>query len=126
MRFLLDHNVPANVGAFLRQREHDVVVVMDILAQDAPDPLVAKAAMAEERVLVSHDRDMRRVERLISEGFRARYPALSRMHLSCPEVASAERVESFIEVIEAEFACLLGRGLPMLLEIGERRARLIR
>ena len=63
MRFLLDHNVPADVAAFLVEREHDVATVVDLLAEDADDALVAVTAMEENRILISHDKDMRRVER---------------------------------------------------------------
>lgn len=126
MRFLLDHNVPVSVAEILRERPHDVVLVSEILAPDSPDPIVAKAAMAENRVLVSHDKDMKRVEKLVSNGQREKFPELNRLHLSCDEVVSAARIASFIDIIEAEFAFLLARGLPMVLDIGDRRARLIR
>lgn len=126
MRFLLDHNVPANVGDLLRDRGHDVVTVVDVLTHDAKDPVVAAAAMEQARVLVSHDRDMRRVERMISNSHRERYPALSRLHLSCNEVASADRLLSFIDTVEAEYAYLTARGEPTVIDVGDRRARLIR
>lgn len=126
MRFLLDHNVPAAVGNALRNRGHDVIFVTDVLPENADDPVVAAAAIAEERVLVSHDRDMRRVEKLISEGYRERYPTLSRLHLSCNEVASAERVTSFAHVIEADFEFLAHDERPMIVDVGERRCRLVR
>lgn len=126
MRFLLDHNVPAAVGHMLAGRGHDAITVTDILPQHAEDPVVAAAAIEQSRVLISHDRDMRKVERLISEGFRARYPTLCRLHLSCAEPVSADRLASFMDVIEAEFACLQALGLPMTIEVGDRRTRLIR
>lgn len=126
MRFLLDHNVPASVAAVLQDNGHDVALLTDLLPQDSPDPLVAKTAIIEDRVLVSHDRDMRRIERLISDGFRERFPQLKRMHLSCSEVVSANRVQAFIHLIEAEAVYVEQLGLPLLLEIGDRRARVIR
>lgn len=126
MRFLLDHNVPAAAGDALRSRGHDVIVVIDVLPENAEDPIVAAAAIAEDRILVSHDRDMRRVERLISDGYRDRFPTLSRLHLSCNEVVSAARLSSFIEVVELEFATLQAREEVMTIDLGDRRMRLIR
>lgn len=126
MRFLLDHNVPAAVGDMLRNRGHDIVAVTDVLPQDAADPIFTAAAIAEDRVLVSHDRDMKKVERLISDGYRDSFPILRRLHLSCNEVTSAVRVKDFIEVIELEFATLQKRGAAMTIDVGDRRMRLIR
>jgi predicted nuclease of predicted toxin-antitoxin system len=126
MRFLLDHNVPADVAGILRGRGHDVVFSTDRVAEDAPDPLVAAAAMAEERILVSHDKDFKRVARLISDGVRARFAALSRLHLSCNEVTSARRIESFLDIIEAEFACVEAEGRPMVFDLGNNIARIFR
>lgn len=126
MRFLIDHNAPIDVSDFLVEADHDVVLVSDIMAPDSPDPVVAAAAMADERVLISHDKVMRRVEKLISVAVRERFPRLSRILLCCPEVVSERRVREFMPIIQAEFDHLTGQGLPMLFEIGERRARLIR
>src|SRR5687768_11758671 len=126
MRFLLDENVHVGVIGPLVDRNHDVVRVPDILAEGSPDQLVATAAMQEERVLVSHDGDMKRIERKISEAHRDRYPTLSRLMLCLPEPRAAPRMVLFLPVIELEFELAVLAGQPMMFEIGERRVRIHR
>lgn len=126
MRFLLDHNVPHAVAVALDQAGHDVAVLTDLLPEDTADPVVAATAIAEQRILVSHDRDMRRVERVFSDGFKARFPALSRLHLSCNEVVSAGRVQAFLHLVEAEYAVTVSGNTPLLADVGDRRFRIMR
>jgi len=127
MRFLLDENVPRAVADVLRQSGHDVALAADVLAAGSPDQLVATAAEQDNRILVSHDRDMRRIERANSEGARARYEHLSRLFLCCAEPSSAERVRMFMAIIEAEFLRVQDHDdRRMFLEIGDRRVRIFR
>ena len=55
--FLTDHNVAVAVGQFLVERGHDVVRVADQMEPNTPDPIVARAAIEAERVLISWDKD---------------------------------------------------------------------
>lgn len=126
MRFLLDHNVCASVGRVLRELGHDVVTVTDILFQEAEDQIVATAAVQEQRILVSHDGDMRRIERKISQGHRDRYPTLCRLMLCLPEASAAERLRAFMPAVELEFAEAARVGAAMMFEICERRVRIHR
>lgn len=126
MRFLIDHNVNASVTRALRALGHDVVTVQEILFPEAEDPIVATAAVQEDRVLVSHDADMRRIERKISDGVRARYPTLCRIMLCTPEVMAADRLEAFMPIVELEFEQARGCECPMMFEIGHRRVRIHR
>ena len=126
MRFLIDNNVPAAVPEFLNSRGHDVALVRIVLSHDAPDPLVATTAMEQGRILVSHDRDMKRIERAISNGFKDRYPRLCRLQLCCDEVQSAQRLAAFIDLIELEFSTIEEQTVPLLVDIGDHRARFAR
>ena len=123
MRFLIDNNVPTAVAVYLRSLGHDVALVREELTEDAPDPLVATTAMEQKRVLVSHDKDMKRIERKISTTWIERYPKLCRVQLCCNEVQSASRLEAFMGLIELEFATLAGGETPMLIDIKDRNAR---
>lgn len=123
---MIDNNVPSAVSVILRDRGHDVVLVREALTEDAPDPLVATTAMEQSRVLVSHDRDMRRIERAISQAWRDRFPRLSRVQLCCNEVQSASRLSAFIDLIEFEAQNLEGSETPMLVDIRDRNARFLR
>lgn len=124
---MLDENVPERVAETLRRLDHEVVRSTDVVVAGSADQLVATAAQEGGWILVSHDRDFKRIERLCSEGQQQRFPTLSRLLLSCPEPASAVRLETFMSIVEAEFARvqLLQDARPMM-DIGERRIRIFR
>lgn len=126
MRFLVDNNVCISVSKSLRELNQDVVLVSDIMSPDSPDQVVATAAVQDHRILVSHDKDMRHIERRISEAFRARYPTLSRLMLCCPEWEAADRLSKFFPAIDLEFRQAAEAGEPMRFEIALRRVRIHR
>jgi hypothetical protein len=121
MRFMLDQNVPNSVATALRELGHDVALVRELLAVDAPDPLVATTAEIEDRILVSLDRDFQRLDPQRPPGHRARFRRLSRIHLSCRPARAAERICLFIREIEWEAKMLSDRGLAkMMLTISDQ------
>lgn len=126
MRFFLDHNVDGLIADVLRTRGHTVVLLTDELPSNAEDHLVATVAMRLDCILVSHDRDMKRIERKISDGWRVRYPHLCRIMLCCPEIESACRFEIFLPIIDIEYREAALADVPMMFEIGARRVRLHR
>ena len=76
MRLLLDEMLSPSIATELRARGHDVVAVVerpDLRGQ--PDHVILAVADAEDRVVVTEDRDYRRlgVERALAG---APYPAL--------------------------------------------------
>jgi hypothetical protein len=127
MRFMLDENVPEGVAGVLRQLGHEVVRSTELVAAGSPDQLVATAALEGDWILVSHDKDFKRIERLCSQGQQDRFPTLSRLALSCPEPTSAARLSAFISIVEAEFQRVQGLDdARLIMDIGERRVRIFR
>ncbi|MBU6402006.1 MAG: DUF5615 family PIN-like protein [Verrucomicrobia bacterium] len=57
MKFLLDHDVPAEVGQLLRYWGHDAQQSHEVLSVDAPDAEVFAQAQKDGRVIVSCNRD---------------------------------------------------------------------
>ena len=57
MRFLLDESVDARLGPFLSSLAHDVTVVGRDYPASIPDVDVLAIAYAEQRVLITDDRD---------------------------------------------------------------------
>ena len=57
MKFLLDHDVPVEIGRVLRQARHDVHTVEEAMDRTAKDAEVFDHAVANERVLVTCNRD---------------------------------------------------------------------
>lgn len=126
MRFLLDENVQSSVGRALVARGHAVIFAYEILERGTEDHIVATAAVQEKCVLVSHDVDMRRIERKISEKFRVRYPTLCRLMLCLPESLAAGRLVKFLPIVELEYSEAAMSDEAMLFEVCERRVRLHR
>lgn len=126
MRFLLDHNVLGSLRNLLQERGHDVVWSRDLVGQDAEDPIVAAAAMEHDRVLVSHDNDMKRVHKFISDAHRARFPNLSRLMLQCDQATSLDRVSLLLPLIELEFELALASGEQFMFTIQGTRAVICR
>jgi predicted nuclease of predicted toxin-antitoxin system len=56
MRFLVNENVPASVIRGLRERGHDVLSVKESM-RSANDKAILTRAEAEQRILVTHDKD---------------------------------------------------------------------
>lgn len=110
MRFLTDVNVPDSVGSFLEECGHNVVRVRDIMAIDTKDPIVAEAAMQDDRILVSWDKDFNH-QRFLKE----RYRKLSRIGFSCPEPDGKDRLQEVIDLVEFTYA--RREGVPLVLKI---------
>jgi hypothetical protein len=80
-----------------------VELVKDILPTDSPDQLVATVSEVEGAVLVSIDRDFRKIAPRIPKGERRRFHTLSRISLECSEPQAAQRVQVALALIEAEY-----------------------
>lgn len=122
MQFLLDHNVLGSVQIFLQGGGHDAEWSRNLVGQEAEDQLVATAAMETGRVLVSHDHDMKRIQRFLSVTHQARFPRLSRLMLQCDQATSLARLELFIPLIEFEFDQARLHDLPFMLHLRDRSA----
>lgn len=108
--FLTDNNVPDSVGAALAALGHDIQRVREVMAADAPDPVVAAAAMDSCRVLVSWDRDFNH------QRFRQpRYEPLRRIGFSCPEPQGVARLHATIDLIEFLLRRTPSGGLVILI-----------
>lgn len=56
MRWLADENIPRSAIAFLRSRGEDTVAIAE-LSPSIPDAAVIQVARAQDRILLSFDRD---------------------------------------------------------------------
>jgi predicted nuclease of predicted toxin-antitoxin system len=57
VRFLVDANLSPDVADCLRLAGHDAVAVREVGLQDAADETILDAALADDRIVVSHDTD---------------------------------------------------------------------
>ncbi|NJS13543.1 MAG: DUF5615 family PIN-like protein [Sphingopyxis sp.] len=127
MKFMLDENVPAAVAEFLVSDGHEVMFSRDAVGEGEPDPVVALAAQVNEAILISHDRDMSRIQRQLSAGNAARFPKLDLIMLSCPEPKSSQRLQKFLPVIRAEIERLTATEWEerLKIDVGERKLSIL-
>ena len=100
--------VPDSVAHFLRERGHEVVLVREIMAADAKDPVVAVAAIESRRVLISWDKDFNH-----QRFQQPRFAALSRIGMNCPEPDGAARMAQLIDVVEFTYARANGSAIQI-------------
>jgi hypothetical protein len=104
MKFFADHCVSESVCRVLEERGHTVVRLRDELLTDSPDPVVAKFAEEIEAILVSHDRDFKKIAPRIPAQARSRFKRLSRVHLQCDYPGAEKRVAAAMSLLEFEWA----------------------
>ena len=57
LRFLVDENVPVQIGHLLRGQGHDVLIVCESAFVRATDPEIWAIAVRQKRIVVTHDKD---------------------------------------------------------------------
>jgi hypothetical protein len=87
------------------------------MAVDTTDPVVARAAMEDDRVLVSWDRDFNQ-QRYMGP----RYAQLSRLSMSMPEMEGAIRLGAVFDIVE--FALRRAAGAPITIRVGSHRVQI--
>lgn len=90
-------------------RGHTVIRLRDVLPNDTPDPIVAKAAQDSDAILLTHDGDFKTVAPRIAIGQRNRFRKLSKVHLNIEHVRSERRLAAAIELIEFEWVAAQNR-----------------
>jgi predicted nuclease of predicted toxin-antitoxin system len=121
VRFLLDHNVLGAIQRCLEEHDHDVAWSKALVGQEAKDPIVAAAAMEHDRVLVSHDHDMKRVHRFVSDAHTARYPRLCRVMFQCSQAETIARLRTHMAQIQFEYEQARMAGKPLMVIIQKTR-----
>ncbi|MBX6341300.1 MAG: DUF5615 family PIN-like protein [Thermomicrobiaceae bacterium] len=117
--FLIDENVPASVGDFLRQRGHHVLAVGESLPKGSPDHLLTVTAEREGLVIVTFDRDFRRLIKTFPEGSRGKWRRAGRISLACREPEALSRIQELIDVIEFSYARALERRGRLIMRISQ-------
>ena len=126
MRFFLDAGVPDAVARAAEDHGHEVIKYRDALVEAVKDDVVAATALASEAVLVAIDGDMSQIARRYGKKLMEddRFKRLSLVHLRCPEVRAAGRLDQAISLIEHEWAfCKRKTSRRMWIEIGSHHLR---
>ena len=94
MRFLADESCDASVVRALRAAGHDVTAIIET-SRGATDPVVLELALAEQRVLLTRDKDFGELV------FAARAPAGGVLLLRYPPSVRSSLPQAVLEVVAA-------------------------
>lgn len=103
MRLLFDHNMPVSAADAFRENGHEVIFLKDVLPPDSKDPIVAATAEINEAVLVTFDRDFKKMASRISRGQARRFRNLSKIAMECKVPQAGLRLQKAMSFIEFEF-----------------------
>lgn len=120
LRLFLDHNTPDSIGKWLRRRGHSVYLLRKHMPDNSPDPVVATAALKDERILVSWDKDFN-AQRFMQP----RFATLSRIALVGAGPTLLAAVKEHIDHIEFAWQRAQSTGGRMIVSIrvGEIKIR---
>ncbi|WAC48084.1 DUF5615 family PIN-like protein [Asticcacaulis sp. SL142] len=99
MRFLADHNLIEQISQFFEARQHDVLRVRDAVGAASPDFVVAQAALSDNRILLTQDRDFRTQQRR-NRANRQVMESVHLIHICDLGPDTLRRVADIIDVIE--------------------------
>lgn len=99
MPLLIDENVPESVAVFFRDQGHDVMYVRKVLAAGTADPVVAAIGNQYSRIIVTWDRDYKKLVQRVGRRFRK----LGRISFHCKETRGAYLAEKYIKFIELAY-----------------------
>lgn len=99
LRVFTDNNVPDSIGNYLRSRGHSVYRQRHHMRTDEPDQVVATAALEDDRILISWDKDFN------SQRFQqARFAKLSRIALSGDGPDLLKAIKKHIRTLEFQWS----------------------
>jgi predicted nuclease of predicted toxin-antitoxin system len=120
MRLLIDENVPRSVAEFYGTRGHAIHHVRDLFPNSTPDPVIAKIGDRLSAIIVTWDKDFKKIAARIPLGNRQQFRRLGRISYQCNEVRGIALTERWIETIEFHYDQALKRqDLRMIVQIQE-------
>jgi predicted nuclease of predicted toxin-antitoxin system len=126
LRFFLDNCVPDPVGHFLLSQGHEVIFQRDSISTDAEDKLVALAAVENNAILISSDKDYRAIASRFHISHR-RLRTLSRIQFRCAETKHVERLKVGLSLIQFEWTlCQAANDKRMFIDVMDNLFRTIR
>jgi hypothetical protein len=118
IRFLVDENAPQSVGDALVRRGHDVLYVGEHFAKSTPDPLLVAAAEIEGLVVITFDKDFKRLVKQVPHGIRGSFGRRAgRISLNLEETQAQGRIEELAELIEVYYQFALLRNQRFIMQI---------
>ena len=104
MRFIVDEDVPKSAADFLRDRDHELTHVHEVLLPGSADYLIAR--WAQENLAIVVTCNLKHFRRILKRPTYARAGLLGLPH----QAVARERLERFIQLIEAEEGAIEAGG----------------
>ncbi len=115
LRFLADMGIPQRTVAWLRSQTYDAVHLREEALQRLPDDDIVFKAIAERRIILTHDLDFSRIVALSSESL----PSVITFRLDDMRAAQVNR---YLQQVLHQFAAELEQG--SLISVHERGIRI--
>ncbi len=116
MKFLLDMGLAQSTARFLETLDHDAIHLRDQGLQRLPDQLIVAKAVAEERIILTHDLDFGRIVALSG----STVPSVITFRLSNMKAGEVNR--RLIDILQ-RFTDLLDKGALISLTDDSVRVR---
>lgn len=117
MQFLVDENAPYDLLDFLRSRGHVAEYVGDAFAKSSPDSLLLKAAELHGYVVITFDRDFKRLITQVPAGNKRAVESRAGRISFSKEPEALPRLRDMIDLIEILHADAERRGIRFILQI---------
>jgi predicted nuclease of predicted toxin-antitoxin system len=126
MLLLIDENVPNSVALYFAERGHEVRYVRDILPARTQDPVIAEVGDRLSAIVVTWDKDFRKLVRRIPVGNRTAFRRLGRITFRCNEVNGLAQLRRWIDHIELLYQKAGEQAdLRMIVEIQENAFKIM-
>ena len=120
IRFLVDENVPEAITELLRSRGHVVESVGEAFAKSSPDSLLLTAAEQWGFVVVTFDKDFKRLIQQVPLGRKGKFSSRAgRLSLSCDEPEAIGRISEMISLIEVIYTHSTRDGKRFIMQISK-------
>lgn len=103
LTFYLDEDVPRPVKLALENLGHKVIESRSLLEPGAPDQVVATIAERDGAILISHDRDFRKLSARRTDRQKRRFKKLSIIRMQNEKPNSKHRIIAAEPIIVAEY-----------------------
>lgn len=124
--FFFDENVNRDLAPVLIDAGHKVVYSVDVLAAGTADQIVANVALASSYVLVTHDKDFKKLSRLLtSVDLGSISKGAGKLQLQqIDEISAIQRVQDNLDRIEFEYLRCMRLDNPFFMSISKTVVRM--
>ncbi len=103
MTLIMDECVPRSVANVFEARGHEIHHVRELLAEGAPDRVVAWAGDKLGAIIVTWDKHFNALIERVPAGSKAKFKRCGRISFKCSEPTGVELAEKWMDSIEFEF-----------------------